>query len=89
MIYCYKVKKISFIRVLFWFIRSYFLLILLVSSLIMLPYMLTLNQSLLVFCLKIEILFFFGVLLSFVLHEFMHIYFLGSLSTSVGEDKTC
>ncbi|MGW9965533.1 metalloprotease family protein [Staphylococcus hominis] len=76
MIYYYQVKKISFRKILFWFIKSYFLLILLISSFIMLPYMLTLNQSFLVFCLKVEILFFFGILLSFVLHEFMHIYFL-------------
>ena len=76
MTYYSKIKDVTFLKILFWMIRSYAIIITLICSLIMLPYVLTLKQSILMICLSIQIIFLFSLLLSFAIHEYMHIYFL-------------
>ncbi|PCF64399.1 hypothetical protein B5C02_12135 [Staphylococcus pseudintermedius] len=72
----YKIKDVTFTLILFCMIRSYSILILLVSACVILPYVLTLEKEILFLAIEAETTFLFGIIFSFALHEFFHIFFL-------------
>lgn len=72
----HKINELNFLKITLLFFKSYFVLHFIFSCFILLPFVLTLNGNLLLFGIYIGAIFYLGLFLSFILHEYLHIVFL-------------
>lgn len=72
----YKISDLNFFKITLLFLKSYFFINFIILCFVLLPFVITLNMNLLLFGIYIGAVFYLGLFLSFILHEYLHIVLL-------------